>query len=137
MRAAVYARIDERERSRRHAALAVVLAFASGLDVAALAGSVADHRRGGCHAPPVAAVLERGEHGAVGLWFPDFPGCVAAARTQEEAMARASDDDKDKVLWLTLAQSWVRLAEHVARVAASAERGANGGEDVLAVHSAD
>jgi hypothetical protein len=53
------------------------------------------------------------------------------------AMARASDDDKDKVLWLTLAQSWVRLAEHVARVAASAERGANGGEDVLAVHSAD
>jgi hypothetical protein len=31
----------------------------------------------------------------------------------------------------------VRLAEHVARVAASAERGANGGEDVLAVHSAD
>jgi predicted RNase H-like HicB family nuclease len=37
------------------------------------------------------AVLERGDHGAVGVWFPDFPGCVAAARTQEEAMARASD----------------------------------------------
>jgi len=34
------------------------------------------------------------------------------------AMARASDDDRDKVLWLTLAQSWVRLAEHVARSAA-------------------
>jgi hypothetical protein len=31
------------------------------------------------------------------------------------AMARASGDDKDKVLWLTLAQSWMRLAEHVAR----------------------
>ncbi len=37
------------------------------------------------------AVLERGEHGAVGVWFPDFPGCVTAARSQEEAMARASD----------------------------------------------
>ena len=30
-------------------------------------------------------------------------------------MARASDDASDKALWLTLAQSWVRLAEHVAR----------------------
>ena len=32
------------------------------------------------------------------------------------AMARLSDDTNDKALWLTLAQSWVRLAEHVARV---------------------
>jgi hypothetical protein len=31
------------------------------------------------------------------------------------AMARLSDDDTDKALWLTLAQSWVRLAEHAAR----------------------
>ena len=31
-------------------------------------------------------------------------------------MARLCEDDKDKALWLTLAQSWVRLAEHVARV---------------------
>jgi hypothetical protein len=30
------------------------------------------------------------------------------------AMARAADDQNDKALWLTLAQSWVRLAEHVA-----------------------
>jgi predicted RNase H-like HicB family nuclease len=37
------------------------------------------------------AVLERGDHGAVGVWFPDFPGAVTAARTQEEAMAHASD----------------------------------------------
>jgi predicted RNase H-like HicB family nuclease len=36
------------------------------------------------------AVLERSD-GAFGLWFPDFPGCGAAARTQEEAMDRASD----------------------------------------------
>jgi hypothetical protein len=31
------------------------------------------------------------------------------------AMARRADDDSDKALWLTLAQSWVRLAEHAAR----------------------
>ena len=37
------------------------------------------------------AVLERGEHGAVGVWFPDFPGCVTAGRSQEDAMALASD----------------------------------------------
>jgi hypothetical protein len=30
------------------------------------------------------------------------------------AMARLSQADSDKALWLTLAQSWVRLAEHVA-----------------------
>jgi hypothetical protein len=30
------------------------------------------------------------------------------------AMARASGDDKDKALWLTLAHSWVRLADHLA-----------------------
>ncbi len=34
-------------------------------------------------------------------------------------MARLSDADSDKVLWLTLAQSWVRLAEHVAKVHAN------------------
>jgi len=37
------------------------------------------------------AVLERDEGGAIALWFPDFPDCVAAALTQEEAMARAAD----------------------------------------------
>jgi predicted RNase H-like HicB family nuclease len=36
------------------------------------------------------AVLERGDNGVVGLWFPDFPGYAAAARTQEDAMARAA-----------------------------------------------
>jgi hypothetical protein len=43
------------------------------------------------------------------------------------AMARLSQGESDKALWLTLAQSWVRLAEHVARAemsrAASAENG--------------
>jgi hypothetical protein len=41
------------------------------------------------------------------------------------AMARAADDDRDKALWLTLAQSWVRLAEHVAR-AGDTQTNANG-----------
>lgn len=31
------------------------------------------------------------------------------------AMAHVAENQKDKALWLTLAQSWVRLAEHVAR----------------------
>ena len=34
-------------------------------------------------------------------------------------MARRADDDQDKALWLTLAQSWVRLAEHVERSASA------------------
>jgi hypothetical protein len=32
-------------------------------------------------------------------------------------MARRSANDNDRALWLTLAQSWARLAEHVAHVA--------------------
>lgn len=32
------------------------------------------------------------------------------------AMARLADAESDKALWLTLAQSWVRLAEHVAHM---------------------
>lgn len=31
------------------------------------------------------------------------------------AMAHLAEDNKDKALWLTLARSWVKLAEHVAR----------------------
>lgn len=52
------------------------------------------------------------------------------------AMAQAADDQRDKVLWLTLAQSWVRLAEQVAH-ARGLELGAADGDDVLAVHSSD
>jgi predicted RNase H-like HicB family nuclease len=37
------------------------------------------------------AVLERDENGYFGLWFPDFPGCVAAGKSQEEAMAKGQD----------------------------------------------
>jgi predicted RNase H-like HicB family nuclease len=35
------------------------------------------------------AVLERGEHDVLGVWFPDFPGCVAGGKDQDEALARA------------------------------------------------
>jgi predicted RNase H-like HicB family nuclease len=37
------------------------------------------------------AVLERGEHDTYGVWFPDFPGAVAAARNQEDAMGKAEE----------------------------------------------
>jgi predicted RNase H-like HicB family nuclease len=37
------------------------------------------------------AVLERGPKLTFAVWFPDFPGVVAAARTQEEAMSKARD----------------------------------------------
>ncbi len=37
------------------------------------------------------AVLEREDNGLFGLWFPDFPGAVAAGRSQEEAMAKGHD----------------------------------------------
>ena len=30
-------------------------------------------------------------------------------------MAQAAEDERDKPFWLTLAQSWLRLAEHTAR----------------------
>jgi hypothetical protein len=30
-------------------------------------------------------------------------------------MAKLAEDECDKALWLRLAQSWTRLAEHVAR----------------------
>jgi predicted RNase H-like HicB family nuclease len=35
------------------------------------------------------AVLERGEHDVLGVWFPDFPGCVAGGKDQDEALGRA------------------------------------------------
>jgi hypothetical protein len=38
-------------------------------------------------------------------------------------MARAAGDDRDKALWLTLAQSWVRLADHVALDASEVDDG--------------
>lgn len=47
------------------------------------------------------------------------------------AMARLADAESDKALWLTLAQSWVRLAEHVAR-AESRATAAETNEEIVA-----
>ncbi|SDR21283.1 Predicted nuclease of the RNAse H fold, HicB family [Rhizobiales bacterium GAS113] len=49
------------------------------------------------------AVLERGPKGTFGAWFPDFPGCVAGGRSQEETIEKAEN---------TLAQAVDALAEH-------------------------
>jgi predicted RNase H-like HicB family nuclease len=37
------------------------------------------------------AVLERGPKGAFGAWFPDFPGCVAGGRSQEQTIEKAEN----------------------------------------------
>jgi predicted RNase H-like HicB family nuclease len=49
------------------------------------------------------AVLERGPKGTFGAWFPDFPGCVAAGKSQEETIEKAEN---------TLAQAVDLLFEH-------------------------
>ena len=49
------------------------------------------------------AVLERGPKGAFGAWFPDFPGCVAGGRSQEQTIERAEN---------ALAQAVDGLFEH-------------------------
>jgi predicted RNase H-like HicB family nuclease len=48
------------------------------------------------------AVLEKGAKGAFGVWFPDFPDCVAAGRSQEDVIEKAE---------LELARAVVGLAE--------------------------
>jgi len=48
------------------------------------------------------AVLERGRKGTFGAWFPDFPGCVAAGKSQEEIIEKAEN---------TLAQAVDALVE--------------------------
>jgi predicted RNase H-like HicB family nuclease len=48
------------------------------------------------------AVLEKGPKGTFALWFPDFPDCVAAGASQEDALTKAEH---------VLAQVVDRLAE--------------------------
>ena len=47
--------------------------------------------------------------------------CAGPPRIQPNrhprGIRRRAEDDQDKALWLTLAQSWIRLAEHVERSA--------------------
>ena len=49
------------------------------------------------------AVLERGPKATFGAWFPDFPGCVAGGRSQEQTIERAEN---------ALAQAVDGLFEH-------------------------
>lgn len=49
------------------------------------------------------AILERGPRETFGAWFPDFPGCVAGGKSQEETIEKAEN---------TLAQAVDALAEH-------------------------
>ncbi len=46
-------------------------------------------------------------------------------------MARTAQDERDKSFWLTLAQSWLQLAEHSARTSIDleAERPRHGGQE--------
>jgi predicted RNase H-like HicB family nuclease len=37
------------------------------------------------------AIVEEEEGKAVGVWFPDLPGCVSAGDTLDEAMANAAE----------------------------------------------
>jgi predicted RNase H-like HicB family nuclease len=37
------------------------------------------------------AVLERGAKATFGAWFPDFPGCVAAGKSQEQTIEKAEN----------------------------------------------
>jgi hypothetical protein len=41
----------------------------------------------------------------------------------EDCLRMAAEDDRDKPLWVTLAQSWLRLAEHAARIDANIQSG--------------
>jgi putative IMPACT (imprinted ancient) family translation regulator len=50
--------------------------------------------------------------------------------------AQAADDEQDKALWLTLALSWLRLAEY-AGGAASEHGSASDGQNALAAHAPD
>jgi hypothetical protein len=69
-------------------------------------------------------------------------GCVVGTtqdhrKRAEECVAKAqlSDQESDKVLWLTLAQSWVRLGEHVAQAGAYSAESLHEEEPFLKVPS--
>ena len=46
--------------------------------------------------------------------------------------AQAAGDEQDKALWLTLALSWLRLAEYVSEPSSTGD-----GQSALAVHASD
>jgi hypothetical protein len=52
-------------------------------------------------------------------------------------MARLAESENDKALWLSLAQSWVRLAEHAARAEAGVAQLSGYPENQLTTRSSD
>lgn len=48
-----------------------------------------------------AAILEEEEGKAIGVWFPDLPGCVSAGDTLDEAMTNAAEA---LALWIDVAK---------------------------------
>jgi predicted RNase H-like HicB family nuclease len=55
------------------------------------------------------AALERGPKGTFGAWFPDFPGCVAGGKSQEETIEKAENALEQAVV--TLAEQGKPLPE--------------------------
>jgi predicted RNase H-like HicB family nuclease len=47
------------------------------------------------------AIVEEADGKAIGVWFPDLPGCVSAGDTLDEAMANASEA---LALWVDVAK---------------------------------
>jgi hypothetical protein len=64
------------------------------------------------HNPRSVASVRSGVMGTAAMGTTDHRKCAEECL----AMARLADADSDKALWLTLAQSWVRLGEHVAHM---------------------
>ncbi|MBI1867195.1 MAG: type II toxin-antitoxin system HicB family antitoxin [Methylocystis sp.] len=55
--------------------------------------------------PHYVAIVEEEEGKAVGVWFPDLPGCISAGDTLDEAMANASEA---LALWVDVAKEYGR-----------------------------
>jgi len=51
--------------------------------------------------PHYVAIVEEEEGKAIGVWFPDLPGCVSAGDTVEEAMTNAAEA---LALWIDVAE---------------------------------
>jgi len=51
---------------------------------------------------PYVAIVEDEEGKAIGVWFPDLPGCVSAGDTLDEAMTNAAEALS---LWIDVAKA--------------------------------
>jgi hypothetical protein len=89
---------------------------------------------------PASAALPDQSTGSVASVGSGAMGTAADHRKCAEecvTMAQLSDAESDKALWLTLAQSWVRLAEHVARAGTYAPPDETGDAYIRETEAAD